>query len=64
MTVEFLFPDGEFSHGHPHILCLEKLESWENKKEWKLLQSIRNVMLGKGSIELMFERYEANKEGK
>lgn len=32
LTVEFLYPDGEFLHGHPNIFLLEKVTEWEDEK--------------------------------
>lgn len=61
VTVEFLYPDGEFSHGHPNILWLEKVEEWENQQEWELLKAISNLMKGEGWIETVFARYQRNK---
>lgn len=64
LTVEFLYPDGEFLHGHPDIFSLEKIEQWDDEEEWKLLQSISELMKGKGWIEPVIEHYQANKRGK
>lgn len=61
LTVEFLYPDGEFSHGHPNILALEKVEHWEDEDEWELLQSVSSLMKGDGWIETVLEHYQANK---
>lgn len=61
LTVEFLHPDGEFSHGHPDIWELEKVSEWEDKKEWELLQSISALMKGKGWIEEVICKYHTNK---
>lgn len=61
LTVEFLYPDGEFSHGHPDIFILEKVTQWEDEKEWKLLQAISELMKGKGWIEEALNRYHENK---
>lgn len=58
ITVEFLYPDGNFSHGHPNILRLEKVECWNNEKEWQLMQSISSLMKGKGWIELKVDKEE------
>lgn len=63
-TVEFLYPDGTFSHGHPDIFTLEKIEHWDDEEEWKLLQSISTLMKGNGCTEEMFRYYEANKYDK
>ncbi len=57
LTVEFLYPDGEFSHGHPDIFILEKVIQWEDEKEWKLLQAVSNLMKGKGWVEEVLNRY-------
>lgn len=64
LTVEFLYPNGEFSHGHPNILYLEKIEQWEDEKEWKLLQSISALMKGEGCIEEVLECFKRNKYDK
>lgn len=61
LTVEFLHPDGEFSHGHPDIWELEKVSEWEDKKEWELLQSISALMKGKGWVGTVLDKYHANK---
>lgn len=61
LTVEFLYPDGEFSHGHPDIWVLEKVSEWEDKKEWELLQSISALMKGKGWVGTVLDKYHANK---
>ena len=61
LTVEFLHPDGEFSHGHPDIFILEKVTQWEDEKEWKLLQAVSNLMKGNGWVEEVLNRYHDNK---
>lgn len=61
LTVEFLYPNGEFSHGHPNILYLEKLEQWEDEDEWKLLTAVSGLMKGNGWIEPVLSRYQTNK---
>jgi len=61
MTVEFLYPDGTFSHGHPDILSLEKIEHWDDEDEWNLLKSVSRLMKGHGCIEELFENYRVNK---
>lgn len=61
LTVEFLYPDGEFSHGHPDIFILEKVTQWEDEKEWKLLQAISSLMKGNGWVEEVFSSYRGNK---
>lgn len=61
LTVEFLYPDGEFSHGHPNIFMLEKVIQWEDEKEWKLLQSVSALMKGNGWMEEVLNMYHANK---
>lgn len=61
LTVEYLYPDGEFAHGHPDILSLEKVEQWNNDEEWNLLQAISKLMKGHGWPEEVFEHYKANK---
>lgn len=61
LTIEFLYPDGEFSHGHPDIFELEKVTEWEDEKEWELLQSISALMKGEGWVETIFHKYHANK---
>ena len=44
ITVEFLYPDGEFHHGHPNILYLEKLEHLDNEDEWQFLQMVSKLL--------------------
>lgn len=44
LTVEFLYPNGEFHHGHPNILYLEKLEHWDNEDEWQFLQMVSELL--------------------
>lgn len=61
LTVEFLYPDGEFSHGHPNIFLLEKVTEWEDEKEWELLQAVSALMKGKGWIEEVIDKYRTNK---
>lgn len=61
LTVEFLYDDGEFSHDHPDILSLEKLEQWEDGAEWNLLTSISGLMKGTGWIGTALAHYRANK---
>ena len=61
LTVEFLYPDGEFSHGHPDIFILEKVTQWGDEKEWKLLQAISELMKGNGWVEEVFSSYRDNK---
>ena len=61
LMVEYLYSNGVFSHGHPDIFALEKVEYWDNEKEWKLLQSISNLMKGKGRIEEVFVKCQAHK---
>ena len=61
MTVEYLYPDGEFAHDHPDLLSLEKLESWDNKEEWELLQSISRLMKGHGWVETVLDHYNKNR---
>ena len=61
ITVEFLYPNGYFSHGHPDIFALEKIEHWDNENEWNLLKSVSDFMKGKGFIESVFKHYERNK---
>jgi len=61
LTVEFLYPDGEFGHGHPDILALEKLEEWDNEKEWNLLKSVSDLMKGNGRISEVLNDYNHNK---
>lgn len=62
ITVEFLYEDGEFSHGHPDIFALEKIERWDNEREWELLKSISDLMKGAGWIEPVFESYQKNRQ--
>lgn len=61
ITVEFLYPDGEFSHDHLDIPDLEKIEAWEDEKEWNLLKSISELMKGKGRVGTVFKNYNRNK---
>ena len=61
LTVEFLSPDGEFSHGHPNILWLEKVEHWEDEDEWNLLTSVSGLMKGEGWLEPVFAFYLTNR---
>jgi hypothetical protein len=60
ITVEFLYPDGEFSLGHPNMLHLEQLDHWENELEWNLLQAVSKLMNGTGNIESVIGAYRAN----
>ena len=60
ITVEFLYPDGEFSHGHPNMLHLEQIDHWENELEWNLLQAVSKLMKGTGNIESVISAYRAN----
>lgn len=61
LTVEFLYPDGEFSHGHPDIWRLEKVTEWEDEMEWELLQSISALMKGDGWVATVLNKYRVNK---
>lgn len=61
ITVESLYPNGEFSHNHLNILDLEKIEEWEDEKEWDLLKSISELMKGKGRVGTVFKNYNRNK---
>lgn len=61
ITVEFLYPDGEFSHDHLNIPDLEKIEEWEDEKEWNLLKAISDLMKGKGQVGTVFKNYNRNK---
>lgn len=61
LTVEFLCSDGEFSHGHPNILHLEKVEHWEDEDEWNLLTAVSELMKGNGWAEPVFAFYQTNK---
>ena len=61
LTVEFLYPDGEFSHGHPDIWHIEKVTEWEDKKEWELLQAVSALMKGNGWMGEVMNKYHANK---
>lgn len=61
LAVEFLYPDGEFSHGHPDIWHIEKVSEWEDKKEWELLQAVSNLMKGNGWMGEVVRKYHANK---
>ena len=62
LTVEFLYSDGEFEHGHPDIFDIEKLDQWDNKNEWDLLRSISRLMKGEGWIEAVFDHYIKTKD--
>ena len=61
LTVEFLYPNGEFEHGHPNILALEKVERWDDEDEWNLVCSVSRLMKGRGSVAAVLDYYQANK---
>ena len=67
LTVEFL-DGGEMYHGHLPILCLEKIDQWDDKLEWDVLQAASQLMKGTGSLEDFLYYYHQNldhkKEGK
>lgn len=63
LTVEFL-DDGEMYHVHPPILCLEKIDQWDDKLEWDLLQAASQLMKGTGSLESFLYHYHRNLDRK
>lgn len=60
LRVEFLGEDGEMFHAHPYLLFLEKVNQWEDKFEWDLLQAMSWLMKGVGEIDYLFCCYEKN----
>lgn len=63
LTVEFL-DGGEMYHGHPSILCLEKIDQWDDKLEWDVLQAASQLMKGTGSLEDFLYYYHQNLDRK
>lgn len=63
LTVEFL-DGGEMYHGHLPILCLEKIDQWDDKLEWDVLQAASQLMKGTGSLEDFLYYYHQNLERK
>ena len=63
LTVEFL-DGGEMYHGHPPILCLEKIDQWDDKLEWDVLQAASQLMKGTGSLESFLYHYHRNLDRK
>ena len=63
LTVEFL--DGvEMYHGHLPILWLEKIDQWDDKLEWDVLQEASRLMKGTGSLENFLYYYHQNLDRK
>ena len=63
LTVEFL--DGvEMYHGHLPILWLEKIDQWDDKLEWDVLQAASRLMKGTGSLESFLYYYHRNLDRK
>ena len=63
LTVEFL-DGGEMYHGHLPILCLEKIDQWDDKLEWDVLQAASQLMKGTGSLESFLYHYHRNLDRK
>lgn len=63
LTVEF-FDGGEMYHGHLPILCLEKIDQWDDKLEWDVLQEASRLMKGTGSLEDFLYYYHQNLDRK
>lgn len=63
LTVGFL-DNGEMYHVHPPILCLEKIDQWDDKLEWDLLQAASQLMKGTGSLESFLYHYHRNLDRK
>lgn len=63
LTVEFL-DGGEMYHGHPPILWLEKIDQWDDKLEWDVLQEASRLMKGTGSLEDFLYYYHQNLDRK
>lgn len=63
LTVEFL-DGGEMYHGHPSILRLEKIDQWDDKLEWNVLQEASQLMKGTGSLEDFLYNYHQNLDRK
>lgn len=60
LTVEFLDENGEMYHGHPSLLSLEKIDQWEDKQEWHLLQAASRLIKGEGSLDEFLYNYHQN----
>lgn len=63
LTVEFL-DGGEIYHGHLPILWLEKIDQWDDKLEWDVLQEASRLMKGTGSLESFLYHYHQNLDRK
>lgn len=63
LTVEFL-DGGEMYHGHLPILWLEKIDQWDDKLEWDVLQEASRLMKGTGSLENFLYYYHQNLDRK
>ena len=63
LTVEFLDGGGMY-HGHPPILWLEKIDQWDDKLEWDVLQEASRLMKGTGSLENFLYYYHQNLDRK
>ena len=63
LTVEFL-DGGEMYHGHLPILWLEKIDQWDDKLEWDVLQAASQLMKGTGSLEDFLYYYHQNLDRK
>lgn len=63
LTVEFL-DRGEMYHGHPSILHLEKIDQWDDKLEWDVLQAASQIIKETGSLENFLYHYHRNLDRK
>ncbi len=63
LTVEFL-DGGEMYHEHLPILWLEKIDQWDDKLEWDVLQEASRLMKGTGSLESFLYYYHRNLDRK
>ena len=63
LTVEFL-DGGEMYHGHLPILWLEKIDQWDDKLEWDVLQEASRLVKGTGSLENFLYYYHQNLDRK
>lgn len=63
LTVEFL-DGGKMYHGHPSILRLEKIDQWDDKLEWAVLQAASQLVKGTGSLEDFLYHYHQNLDRK
>lgn len=63
-NVSFLWENGEFVHGHPNFLYLEKIDRWYDEYEWKVLQTVSDLMKGVGEMDSFFTSYEENIQDK